>query len=153
MEKVTIKLINKIYNLYIYSLFRIHLYYISNKVDTDPIIYSSHWMAAAIVCNIITIIHICCSILNIEYHFLLIILLYFVFFIINHTLLKNNYEIHKKKIKFDNKLKQKGWLVFMYILLSFIIYILSLALFNASVKTPLWIKKFNFNIIGSILNK
>ena len=140
-------MVKKVFNLYLYCLFRIHHYYISNKVDSDPIVYSSHWMAAAFVFNIITIIHIGCSIYKKGYHFTLLIYLYIIFVIINHILIKKKYKKCIVRLKKDRKKTQKGWYVFVYIVMSIFLYIITVIFLDVRVIIPSWVSKINFQFI------
>ena len=133
-------------NFFEYCFYRIHSWYLKYKIDTQPRVYSAHWVCVGTTSNLMTFIQIFCYFINIKFELLLLLLpIHAMNYWINYSFLLTDrkYKELEKKYKKEKFKKIKGFGVILYLISSLIIWIICLIyLKNTSTNY-----KFDFDII------
>jgi hypothetical protein len=117
------------YKFFEYCFYRICYVYNKRKIDKHPYIFACGWVALGQISNIMTIINLYFIINQTKYNFPLVfipilIVVYVSNFLIFFT--DRKYKYYLEYYKNENHRKIKGWGVFFYILVSFILWQMSM---------------------------
>jgi hypothetical protein len=119
--------------LFDYCFYRIHSVYIHKKIDKHPRIYACGWTSFSQLCNMLSVVLLFCFVFNLKYDFKIIILTLTIgIYVTNYFFLltEKKYKELTKKYKEEKNKKLKGWLVFLYIFGSLLLYNISLFVFK-----------------------
>jgi ABC-type multidrug transport system fused ATPase/permease subunit len=113
--------------LFCYVFYRASKFYKSWGESNNYYISGKFLLFLALCANVLTLIGLFCLLLKIKYSIEVVCATWFVFCILSFFILnEKKYEELAEKYKNEKNSKLKGWLVFLYIISSVILYFVSL---------------------------